>query len=478
MKESYPPGSPEQIAYRIIRDCADCDCCRPILDEACLFFPELYRLYDREAETGRTASSEELRALVERCNFCALCPCPNIRADIIRAKTAFVARDGLAARVRLVEDVQRIGNVCGAFPRLTGRLLSSARAGRRLKRWAGIHPERRLPAFPRENFRAWARRRGLHRKPQTASGRRVLYFAGCTATYLFPGVARATVEVLQGLGHSVFCPPLPCCGMPPFLEGDREFTLRVASKNLAVLSAAAEEGYDILCSCPTCSFMLRGLMAEGAYFAEAYQKAAGADPRFIRVPARARAGGRAAAGMEIFDRTMFQNILKDDGYFSGLDPLRRIAVAEKTFDVGEYLLRLEGEGAGLEDFSPLPRKALYYAPCHQREQRFGRPYLDLLRRVPQLEAQDLEGNLYCCGLAGVMGFKQDFHDLSIALGERLMRRIEEIHPEAILTDCLSCRLQFEQRLPYPVRHPIEILREALRPPAAGRTGEIEKRPSR
>ncbi len=477
MRTSYPPGSPEQIAYRVIQDCADCDCCRPILDEACLFFPELYRLYDRQTETGRTPSGEELRALVERCNFCALCPCPNIRADIIRAKTAFVARDGLPARVRWVEDVQRIGKVCGAFPRLTGRLLSPTRAGRRLKRWIGIHPERRLPEFPREHFRAWARRRGLHRKPRAAAGKRVLYFAGCTATYLFPGVARATVEVLQACGLSVFCPPLSCCGMPSFLEGDREFTLRAASKNLAVLSAAAEEGYDILCSCPTCSFMLRGLMAEGAYFAEAYQKAVGSDPRFIRVPARARAGGRAAGGMEIFDRTMFQHILKDDGYFSGLDPLRRIAVAEKTFDVGEYLLQRVGEGAGPGGFSPLRRKALYYAPCHQREQHFGRPYLDLLRRIPGLEAADLEGNLYCCGLAGVMGFKHDFHDLSITLGGRLMRRIEEIHPQEILTDCLSCRLQFAQLLPYPVRHPIEILREALPSPAAGGTGGGGQRPA-
>ena len=30
--------------------------------------------------------------------------------------------------------------------------------------------------------------------------------------------------------------------------------------------------------------------------------------------------------------------MKDDGYFSSLDPMKRVALAEKTFDVGEYLL--------------------------------------------------------------------------------------------------------------------------------------------
>ena len=70
---------PVRTVRKIVMDCADCDCCRPIMDESCLFFPELYRLYDQEVETGQKISPEELRQLVEKCNFCALCPCPNIR---------------------------------------------------------------------------------------------------------------------------------------------------------------------------------------------------------------------------------------------------------------------------------------------------------------------------------------------------------------------------------------------------------------
>lgn len=59
-----------------------------------------------------------------------------------------------------------------------------------------------------------------------------------------------------------------------------------------------------------------------------------------------------------------------------------------------------------------------------------------------------------------MGFKQEFHSASIKMGSRLMAKIKEIHPQRLATDCLSCRLQFNQLTPYKVLHPIEILKKS------------------
>jgi glycerol-3-phosphate dehydrogenase subunit C len=42
-----------------------------------------------------------------------------------------------------------------------------------------------------------------------------------------------------------------------------------------------------------------------------------------------------------------------------------------------------------------------------------------------------------------------------------MDKIREIDPDRVVTDCLSCRLQFNQLLPFPVSHPIEVLRDAF-----------------
>jgi len=467
MDKTHNPSDPERTTRKIVMDCADCDCCRPIMDESCLFFPELYRLYDQETATGQKISADELRRLVGKCNFCALCPCPNIRADIMRAKTQFIERDGLKFGVRAIENVERIGKLCGVLPGIANRLLRSDLAGGLIKEALGIHRDRNMPVFPDESFSAWVKKKGLDAKPRTRADRRVAYFAGCTARYLFPEVARATVEVLQKNGIDVFCPDHKCCGMPSFLEGDRKLTLEFAHHNLAIFTDAVKEGYEILCSCPTCSFMLRNLLAEGAYYSREYQESAGADPKFIRVPAKPKPGERPERKMEAFDKTIFQNILKDEGYYSSLDPMKRVALAENTFDVGEYLLQLHRSGDLKTDFTTVRGQAVYYPPCHQREQEFGQPYLELLGLIPEMKIEAIQGNLYCCGLAGVMGFKRDFHEASIELGSRLIGKIREMNPEILVTDCLSCRLQFKQLLPNEVVHPVEILREAYGKKAPG-----------
>jgi glycerol-3-phosphate dehydrogenase subunit C len=450
-------NAPERIARKIVMDCADCDCCRPIMDESCLFFPELYRLYDQEVETGQKITATELRRLVEKCNFCALCPCPNIRADIIGAKTLFIERDGLKFGVRTVEDVERIGKLCGVMPGLINRLLRSEAAGGVIKEALGIHRDRKLPEFPAESFPAWARKKGLHVKVDATAGRKVAYFAGCTARHLFPEVAKATVEVLRHNDIHVYCPDHKCCGMPSFLEGDRMLTMEFAGHNLNLLADAVTDGFDILCSCPTCSYMLRHLLPEGAYYSREYQESIGADPKFIKVPARPKPGHAQGRHIDAFDKIIYKDILKDHGYFSSLNPLKRVALLEKTFDLGEYLWRLHTSGQLKTDFGPIQARAVYFPPCHQREQEFGQPYMELLGLIPGLKLDAIRGNLYCCGLAGVMGFKRDFHEASIELGSRLIDKIKGMNPEILVTDCLSCRLQFNQFLPTKVLHPVEIL---------------------
>lgn len=453
-------AEPERIARKIVMDCADCDCCRPIMDEVCKFFPELYRLYDLEAETRQRITAGQLRHLVDRCHFCALCPCPNIRADIIRAKTAFVAREGLPWGVRALVDVERAAKVCGALPMLANTLLKRPGTGELVKRCLGIHQARTLPEVPDRSFKEWVRRERLDQEPKGSYSRKVAYFAGCTAGVLFPGVGIATVNVLRHNGIGVWFPKQACCGMPAFLEGDRRRTLQLAGQNLETLTDAVRRGYDVLCSCPTCSFMLRSLMGEGAYYSEQYQSSVGADERHIVVPVKQADRNPHRRRFEKFDRVIYQAILRDEGYFSSLDPLKRIRLLERTFDLGEYLVNLHASDTVYPRAGAVERRVFYFAPCHQREQEFGQPYPVLLKRIPGARVESVEGNLYCCGMGGLMGFKREFHEASIDISRRLIEKIRDIDPEAVVTDCLSCRLQLQHLLPYPVLHPVEILNQA------------------
>jgi glycerol-3-phosphate dehydrogenase subunit C len=453
-------NDPEKAARKVLDACADCDVCRFLMDISCLYFPELYRLYDREVADKIPITAEELRGLVDRCNFCGQCPCPNIRAGIIEAKTRFIERDGLKFGVRTLEDVERIGRLASAFPLLTNTLFRMKPLGRILKTAAGIHRSREIPHFPSETFPAWAQKNNLTIPRAKDTSRKIAYFAGCTGKLLFPEVPKAVATIFRHNGFDVYYPEQKCCGMPPLLEGDRDLTLDYVRFNVERLSAVVEEGYDIVCSCPTCGYFLKSVLVAGAYFSEAYQKMAGGDEKEIKVPGKRGLGAPTERKFTSLTKSIYRGLLKDDGYFSEVNPLKRIRVAEHTYDLGEYLAHLHRQGALVTDFRPVPGRLVYYPPCHLREQEIGTPYVELLQLIPGIDLEPVPGGFYCCGLGGLIGFKKEFHQSSIELGSNLMEKTRAMHPDRIVTDCLSCRLQFNQLLSNEVVHPVEIFREA------------------
>jgi len=135
--------------------------------------------------------------------------------------------------------------------------------------------------------------------------------------------------------------------------------------------------------------------------------------------------------------------------FQGNTVSRLILISEFQHKRGELDTR----------FGSVHNRGAYYPPCHLREQRIGRPYEYLLGLIPELSLNAINRN-YCCGNGGIMGFKKEFHYSSIKIASRLIAKIKGINPEVLTTDCLSCRMQFNQLTPYRVVHPIEIIRES------------------
>ena len=443
----------------------------------CLLFDDLYRLHDRAENGGGPISVVDLRQMVDLCTYCGLCTCSDIRADIIAAKTGFIAKEGLPLGVRLMTRLEAVAWIGERIPRLANALIKNRALAGLMKRLAGVHSERNLPTFPAESFPEWVAREGIDRKPSGQASPKVAYFAGCTGRHLFPAVPRAVVQTLRRFGVSVYYPTQHCCGMPTFAEGDWKQTLGWVRRTIDQLAALVDEGFAIVCSCPTCGYMLKTVIRERADYAEARQADLGDDDRFLFVPDETVAARGGKRPVKKLLKSMYGKLLRDDGYFAGIDPVRRVTVAENTFDAGEYLL-------GLIQERPLSPKSVwrlgrlaYFVPCHQREQQIGRPYLDLLQRISGLAMDVVDGPYDCCGMGGNMGFKKDFHEASLRLAAPIMKKICHLNPDGIVTDCLSCRLQFRHALPYPVYHPMEILNalevdENPRVPTASACGRV------
>jgi glycerol-3-phosphate dehydrogenase subunit C len=460
IKKGYPGGSAENRLRYQIDKCRRCEACKNLVGLSCLVFPEMFRLSDEEWKTRTEITTDQLRQLVNRCNFCAVCPCSDMRAALLNAKNEYTRHFGLEFGARVLEKVERIGELGGKHPHLSNYLLKNRTARFWLTRAIGIHPDRRIPLFPMEGFPAWLRNRSEGGHANRANKGKVAYFAGCSARYFFPEVAVAAVQVLEHNGIEVMIPEQHCCGMPAMLEGDLQQALAYAGQNMTPLAEAVDNGYDIVCSCPTCGYMIKRIWRSGADMAQWSKELEKSNSEFTTVQKGHGMIGALSGTYSIKIRSShLKRVARDGGAFSTLSPEKRLRISENTFDLGEYLLRLFRRGGLDTKLSPLKIKAAYYPPCHLREQRLGLPYQVLLSLIPGVSVEAVTGDT-CCGNAGIMGLKKEFHPWSIRIGSRLMARLKSLNPELVATDCLSCRMQFNQLTPYEVVHPIQIIHRA------------------
>jgi Fe-S oxidoreductase len=103
---------------------------------------------------------------------------------------------------------------------------------------------------------------------------------------------------------------------------------------------------------------------------------------------------------------------------------------------------------------------LVHGHCHQKALGGTAPLLAMLR-LPGWEVAETGAG--CCGLAGSFGYEAEHYDLSMAVGElRLLPKVRSAPGEArIAAAGMSCRQQIAHGTGRPVRHPIELLADAL-----------------
>jgi glycolate oxidase iron-sulfur subunit len=95
---------------------------------------------------------------------------------------------------------------------------------------------------------------GLYFPPDGVEFRgQVTYFAGCATTYLYPGTARAVVDVLTRAGYVVRVPTeRRCCGIPALAAGDLALARKLARRNVEALAG----GDAVAVDCGSCGMML------------------------------------------------------------------------------------------------------------------------------------------------------------------------------------------------------------------------------
>jgi iron-sulfur cluster protein len=148
-------------------------------------------------------------------------------------------------------------------------------------------------------------------------------------------------------------------------------------------------------------------------------------------------------------------------------------IRDHTHDVVEYIWNLaKDREPDLRRIFDVGRwdgttRLMFHAHCQQRSIGCGAPTEALLRA---LGFDVVTSRVECCGMAGSFGYKKDFYELSIAVGEDLFTRVTAADAGGIRTliaSGTSCREQLRDGMRRPAMHPIQLLAALLRQPKDG-----------
>ncbi len=231
---------------------------------------------------------------------------------------------------------------------------------------------------------------------------RIALFVPCFNDAFFPHTVKATVHVLECLGHQVHVPrSQTCCGQVHFNTGYRREAGRLMQHFLRVFEGAEV----VVAPSASCVAMVREQYAELAplHGGGAWRQRGPATPSEA-------AGGTLEAEVR--------------------------ALASRTFELSEFLV---GK-LGVEDVGAVfPYRVTFHPTCHSmRGIQVGDAPLRLLRAVRGLELVELPGALECCGFGGTFSVKNPH--TSLAMMDDKLRAVRNTGAEVLAAVDNSCLL--------------------------------------
>ena len=405
--EFWDPQATRKEVSRVFEICYGCTLCHTL----CPSFVNLFQLMDENFGEADSLKDEQIKRVVDLCYQCKLCVpiCPYVppheweidfprtmmRATLVNAKQSSA---GFADRV--FGDTDLVGRLASWAAPLVNWANRNPFLRGLMEKYLGIHRDRLLPAFHAETFAKWIRKR-----PAISKGRgedKVAFFYTCTVNYNEPEIGKAAVSVFEKNGIECFVPKQQCCGMP-FLDGGlMDQARKKIESNVASLSRAVKQGYKIVVPTASCSYMLK----------QDYPRLLpGEDARLV---------------------------------------------AENTYDLSEYLVKVHKKGKLDLGFSQPIGKIRYHQPCHLKAQNIGFKAQELLKLIPGTEVARMQ---CCSGHDGSWSVKKENFEASMKVGKPLFKFMKA-EEACTVTDCPLSAVQVEQATGKKPVHPIIVMARA------------------
>ncbi len=347
----------------------------------------------------REKAQDEWVLLCSQCKRCEMaCPCGVEPAHIILKEQQRYGKEHPQTPAHLLFANNYYLSALGSLTAPLANFIAESKTGKFIFQKMGISTH--LP-FPKFNFHKMSG----EKKTLSRNARKVAFFYGCFINFYRPDIGRKIVRLLAALNVDVVLPPQWCCGLPALGNGNIALAKSFAQKNASSLSDYVDAGYDIVYSCTSCGLCL------------------------------------------LHD---YPGILKIQ---------QGKKIAENSYDLHEYIIKLMNEGYTKPPFGTVQRHVAYHIPCHLRALGIGYPLEKLLSLIPGLQFEILDDA--CCGLSGSYGFKKENALTAMQIGNRAVSLLRKTGAENILADCGSCRMQLSGLSGIPALDPVEVLCESL-----------------
>ena len=329
---------------------------------------------------------------------------PSAFDPLVEGLTPDAEPGGIDLQKRLFGNFETLARLGSATAPVSNWLADAGPVRAALERVLGVDRRRALPAFERETFRAWFRAR---ESSVADPVRRVVVYPDVYTNHVRTERGKAAVRTLEALGVDVVVPDVAASGRAPLSQGMIATAESKAHSAFADLEPYLEDGRDVVVIEPS-------------------------------------------------DLAMFQR-----EYSRLLPTADHDRLADNAYEVVEYvygLLETGGDASVLSGPGPADDAdgVAYHSHCQQRTLGLERHTAAVLDRLGyDVVTSDAE----CCGMAGSFGYKSEYYELSVAVGEDLAEgfRSDVARDRTVVASGTSCLEQLDSLLDRPSTHPIELI---------------------
>lgn len=406
-KEFWDPQATRKEISRVFDTCYGCTLCHTL----CPSFVTLFQLMDEHFGDPDALKDNQVKHIVDQCYQCKLCYpiCPYVPPHeweidfprmMMRSNLVEARQTGVGFADRLFGDTDLVGKLSGLAAPLVNWANRNPFLRCLMEKFLGVHRDRLLPTFHGETFARWIRKQPP--LPKGNAKEKAALFYTCTVNYNEPEIGKAAVGVLRKNSIECAVPEQQCCGLPFLDVGLMDRAVKKIESNVASLSKAVRQGYKIVVPSASCSYMIK----------RDY-------PRFLP--------------------TGDSNL-----------------VAENTYDLSEYLVKVHERGKLDLGFSEKIGKVRYHQPCHLKAQNIGFKAQELMELIPGAEVSRMQ---CCSGHDGSWSVRKENFEASMKVGKPLFKFLKA-DDACTATDCPLSAVQVQQGTGKKPVHPIVVMARA------------------